>query len=65
MRKIAGETPGIEIDYLAVVDPLTFRAPEDFSRDLLLAGAMRVGETRLIDNIFVERAAIPHARVDR
>lgn len=65
MLKIAGETSGIAIDYLAVVDPLTFRAPEDFNRDLLLAGAMRIGKTRLIDNILVERAAIPHARVDR
>lgn len=42
---------GIEIDYLAVVDPMTFEAPVDFRRDVLLAGAVRIGRTRLIDNL--------------
>lgn len=53
MRRMIEETPGIEIDYLAVVDPETFLAPADFDRDLLLAGAVRIGRTRLIDNVFV------------
>ncbi|HEX6177684.1 MAG TPA: pantoate--beta-alanine ligase, partial [Thermoanaerobaculia bacterium] len=51
-----------EIDYLALVDPLTFDRPADFHRDLLLAGAIRVGSTRLIDNIRVSRQTIPHTR---
>jgi pantoate--beta-alanine ligase len=55
MRKLIDETPGIEVDYLALVDPLTFEAPADFKRDLLVAGAIRVGRTRLIDNIRIER----------
>lgn len=53
MRKVAEETPGVEIDYLTVVDPETFLPPEDFRRDVLLAGAVRVGKTRLIDNVRV------------
>jgi pantoate--beta-alanine ligase len=53
MRKMAEETPGVEVDYLAVVDPETFRPPVDFDRTLLLAGAVRIGRTRLIDNIRV------------
>jgi pantoate--beta-alanine ligase len=53
MRKTIAETPGIDIDYLAVVDPETFLAPADFRRVVLLAGAVRVGKTRLIDNIRV------------
>ncbi len=54
MQKIAAEMPGIEVDYLSLVDPLTFAAPADFRRDLLLAGAIRIGKTRLIDNILLE-----------
>lgn len=55
MHRVVEEEGGVEIDYLAVVDPLTFEAPSDFRRELLLAGAVRVGRTRLIDNIRVPR----------
>ncbi|HET7434759.1 MAG TPA: pantoate--beta-alanine ligase [Thermoanaerobaculia bacterium] len=55
MRKHVAETDGVEVDYLVVVDPETFEAPADFHRDLLLAGAVRVGKTRLIDNIRLSR----------
>ena len=51
MRKIAAETPGVEVDYLVLVNPETFERPVDFHRALLLAGAVRIGKTRLIDNI--------------
>lgn len=51
MRKVIAETPGIDVDYLVLVDPLTFEAPADFKRKLLVAGAVRVGRTRLIDNL--------------
>jgi pantoate--beta-alanine ligase len=51
MRKVLEETPDVDVDYLALVDPLTFEAPADFARPLLVAGAVRVGRTRLIDNI--------------
>lgn len=53
MRKMAEETPGVEVDYLVVIDPETFRPPVDFERTLLLVGAVRIGRTRLIDNIRV------------
>ncbi|MBV8546027.1 MAG: pantoate--beta-alanine ligase [Acidobacteria bacterium] len=53
MRRMIAETPGIEVDYLAVVDPETFLPPGDFRREVLLAGAARIGRTRLIDNICV------------
>jgi len=54
MRRMIAETPGIEVDYLAVVDPETFLPPIDFRRDLLLAGAVKIGKTRLIDNVIVK-----------
>ena len=58
MRKLIDETSEIDVDYLVLVDPLTFAAPADFDRDLLVAGAVRLGRTRLIDNIFIPRRAI-------
>ena len=53
MRRFVDESGGAEVDYLAVIDPETFEAPIDFRRELLLAGAIRIGKTRLIDNIRV------------
>ena len=55
MRRVVEEEGGAEVDYLALVDPLTFEAPADFGRELLLAGAVRIGKTRLIDNIRLAR----------
>jgi pantoate--beta-alanine ligase len=52
MRRVA---EGVDVDYLVVVDPQTFEAPADFKRELLLAGAIRIGRTRLIDNIRIAR----------
>jgi pantoate--beta-alanine ligase len=59
MRTMAEQTAGVEIDYLAAVDPETFLTPADFRRDVLLAGAVRIGRARLIDNILVRRRDIP------
>lgn len=55
MQKMLAETPGVMPDYLVVVDPETFERPVDFARPLLLAGAVRVGKTRLIDNLRIEK----------
>lgn len=55
MHRVVAEEGGVEVDYLAVVDPLTFQPPADFARQVLLAGAIRVGKTRLIDNVRVPR----------
>ena len=55
MHRVVAEEGGVDVDYLVVVDPLTFEPPEDFEREVLLAGAVRVGRTRLIDNVRVKR----------
>lgn len=55
MHRVVAEEGGVEVDYLVVVDPLTFEPPEDFAREVLLAGAVRIGKTRLIDNMRVPR----------
>ncbi len=57
MHRVVAEDGGVDVDYLAVVDPLTFESPEDFGRDVLLAGAVRIGKTRLIDNVRVDHRA--------
>ncbi|MBI2213450.1 MAG: pantoate--beta-alanine ligase [Acidobacteria bacterium] len=41
----------VEIDYLRLVDPRTFLATESRDCELLAVGAIRVGRTRLIDNL--------------
>src|SRR5687767_8447973 len=58
MHRVVAEEGGVDVDYLVVVDPLTFEAPVNFDRDLLLAGAVRIGRTRLIDNVRVLRRPV-------
>jgi len=41
----------VAIDYLRLVDPATFLPTDARDRDLLVVGAIRVGKTRLIDNL--------------
>jgi pantoate--beta-alanine ligase len=55
MAGVVAEEEGVAIDYLAVIDPATFESPGSFDRDLLVAGAVRIGKTRLIDNIRIAR----------
>lgn len=50
MAKALASLP-ITIDYLCLVDPLTFLPTDERDRDLLVVGAIRVGKTRLIDNL--------------
>ncbi|MCC9311228.1 pantoate--beta-alanine ligase [Kitasatospora sp. RB6PN24] len=43
---------GVELDYLALIDPHDFvEAPDDFQGEAVLAVAAKVGTTRLIDNV--------------
>jgi pantoate--beta-alanine ligase len=42
---------GVRLEYLEVVDPETFRPVANIARSVVIAGAMWVGATRLIDNV--------------
>ncbi len=61
MRAEIGKYPEIRVDYLSIVDPETLveavtaekAVPPDRGR-LMFAGAVRIGEVRLIDNLLVE-----------
>ncbi len=46
--------PEIEIDYVAVVDPVTFEEISEIRKNVLILGAIFIGKTRLIDNCFTE-----------
>ena len=48
---------GVEPEYLALVDPDTFQEPGP-----LIVVAAWLGDTRLIDNVLIERAATPERR---
>lgn len=54
MRDTVGSASGVVIDYLEIVDAMTLEPLERVDRRTLLAGAVWVGKTRLIDNIIIE-----------
>lgn len=45
------------VDYLVAVDAETLEPMTEGTRQILLAGAVRIGRTRLIDNLLVDRPA--------
>jgi pantoate--beta-alanine ligase len=49
-----GELGGLEAEYLAIVDPLTFAPLRTVSARTLVAVAAQVGPVRLIDNVVLE-----------
>jgi pantoate--beta-alanine ligase len=57
LRHIAERAPLGVVDYAAVVDPDTLQDVETIDRPVLLALAVRLGQTRLIDNMLVDSPA--------
>lgn len=56
----AGADPPLELDYLVLVEPTTFReVGEDYVGPAVLAVAGRVGSTHLIDNMPLYLAPVP------
>ncbi|MEY8427136.1 pantoate--beta-alanine ligase [Lachnospiraceae bacterium 46-15] len=54
MEKIICEEPLARIDYISVADALTMQPVEQVERDVLVAMAVYIGKTRLIDNFSYE-----------
>ena len=52
-RVVLGDAPGVEPDYVALVDPATFEPVKQAEAGQVLATAARVGRTRLIDNVIL------------
>lgn len=53
-RQTLALEPGVQVEYVAIVDPDTLLPVDDVSRRTLVAVAARVGTTRLIDNVLVK-----------
>ncbi len=53
MRRVIQQTPGAEIDYVSVADPLTLKELEQISRQALLSLAVLIEGVRLIDNVLI------------
>jgi len=51
LRATLGEQPGVTIDYVAAVDADSFQPLETLAGSVVLPIAVRVGATRLIDNL--------------
>jgi pantoate--beta-alanine ligase len=49
--KMLESTPGIQVEYLEVVDAQTLQAIEQADRPVVMAIAVQIGATRLIDNM--------------
>jgi len=56
LKEVVNGAGPSEIDYVAVVDPQTLEPATQASRTWLLAVAVRIGPSRLIDNILVDIA---------
>lgn len=55
MRAVIATHADIKVDYLSLVDPLSLEAITLPAPRVLIAGAIRLGEVRLIDNLLVEQ----------
>ena len=54
MREILSAEPLIsQIDYASAYDPETLEEVDEIKSEVLFAVAVRIGNTRLIDNIFL------------
>jgi pantoate--beta-alanine ligase len=52
-RRVLDQTPGLSVDYLAVVDATNWEPATESTREATVIVAARVGSTRLIDNVHV------------
>jgi pantoate--beta-alanine ligase len=53
LSEVLGTIPRGRVDYLSVVDSLTLQPMKKIRRPALLAAAVRIGKTRLIDNVII------------
>eukprot|EP00842_Homolaphlyctis_polyrhiza_P005209 jgi/Hompol1/568/HPOL_002551-RA len=52
---VIGQEPGVQLEYLSIADPYLLEEVEDIdsSQGAILSGAVRVGKTRIIDNVLL------------
>jgi pantoate--beta-alanine ligase len=54
MRKILQQAPSIKIEYISIVDADTLQELKKITGKVLTAVAVKIGSTRLIDNILLD-----------
>lgn len=54
MRKVLSRSPAINVEYINIVDAQSLEDIEQVCGRVLVAGAIRLGSTRLIDNILLD-----------
>src|SRR4051812_2168566 len=60
-RAALEELTGVDAEYLAIVDPISFAPASTFTAPALVAVAAQVGPVRLIDNLVLEPVPVPVA----
>ena len=55
MRAIIESAPSAKIDYMHIGDPTSLREMERVCGNVVVLLAVRIGATRLIDNILIEK----------
>lgn len=54
MENMIGKVPSAKLDYVAIINPETMENVSNIQNEVLIALAVKIGTTRLIDNILVE-----------
>jgi pantoate--beta-alanine ligase len=54
MKKILKQVPSIEIEYITIIDAETLQELKNIAGRVLVAVAVKIGSTRLIDNIIID-----------
>jgi pantoate--beta-alanine ligase len=54
IREVLQPEPGLEIQYIGIVDPVTLNPVEGVTKRVLVAVAVKLGSVRLIDNIVID-----------
>jgi len=54
MREILNQIPSAQIEYISIVDAETLESIDQVAGKVLVAVAVKIGSTRLIDNILVD-----------
>jgi pantoate--beta-alanine ligase len=54
MKKVLNQVPSIKIEYISIVDAETLQNIEKITGKILSAVAVKIGSTRVIDNIVVD-----------
>ncbi len=53
LMQVLSTIPKVKVDYISVVDPGTLAEMKTIRRPAVLAAAIRIGKTRLIDNVII------------